>query len=153
MKNLVRVGMLGVALTAAMSASGARAGGVAACMGSNQGRDGLTDFNAYSVARSDEASVTRRTLQAEAERQFRATNPENQRIRCRGYTGSGHFVIVRAAQALNGRTIQLIGFGFGETRGEAMAESERNLSGYPDYNMFIGRGGELEILEEGTVNG
>lgn len=152
MNGLYRFGIAGVAL-AAITASAAQAGGVAVCMGSSQGRDGLTDYNAYTLARSDQADVTRQALQDEAERRFRATNSENQRVRCQGYLGEGHFVVVRAAQALNGRTIQLIGFGFGDTRGAALEDSARRLSEYPDYNMFVGRGGELEVLEEGTVEG
>lgn len=152
MKMVIRAGMVGIALAAAATASGAQAGGMAICLGSTEGRDGLTDFSAYNVARSS-AEVTRSALQQEAERQFRASNPPNQRVRCRGHIGSGHFVVVRAAQALNGRTVQLIGFGFGESRAEALEDSRRQLSSYADYNMFLGRGGRLEVVEEGAIGG
>jgi len=153
MKISHRAGLAGIALAATLAASPAQAGGVAACFGSTEGRDGLTDFSAYTLARSETASVDRNALESEAERQFRATNPSNQRVRCHGTTESDHFVIVRAAQALNGRTIQLLGVGFGDSRGAAIADSERRLSEYPDYDMFVGRGGELEVIEEGSVEG
>ncbi|MBC7986931.1 MAG: hypothetical protein H7X93_09730 [Sphingomonadaceae bacterium] len=146
--------LVGIAFAAGIAAaSPAQAGGVAACFGSVEGRDGLTDFSAYTLARSETTGVSRSALQDEAERQFRASNPSNQRVRCHGTTDGGHFVIVRAAQALNGRTIQLLGVGFGATRSAALADSERRLSEYPDYNMFVGRGGRLEVLEEGAVEG
>lgn len=152
MKNSHRAGLAGIALAAALAASPAQAGGIAACFGSIEGRDGLTDFSAYTLARSETSGVTRHALQNEAERQFRASNPSNQRVRCHGTTEADHFVIVRAAQAINGRTIQLLGVGFGDTHGEALADSERRLETYPDYNMFLGRGGRLEVIEEGSVD-
>ena len=132
-------------------ASPAMAGGIAVCFGSTEARDGLTDFSAYTVAQSDATSVDAAQLREEAETSFRSSYPENQRIRCRSYMGSGHYVVVRAAQGLNGRVIQLLGFGFGDSREEAMANSRQQLDEYPDYHMFLGRGGELEVIEEGSV--
>lgn len=153
MKISHRIGLVGIALATAVIASPIHAGGVAVCFGSVEGRDGLTDFSAYTLAQSEVVGITRGALQNEAERQFRASNPSNQRVRCHGDTSGGHFVIVRAAQALNGRTIQLLGVGFGDSRSAALADSERRLSAYPDYNMFVGRGGRLEVIEEGAVEG
>lgn len=139
----------GLALLAAAPAS---AGGIAVCLGSNEGRDGLTDFNAYTLAQSSEASVTGEALRTQAERQFRSSYDGGQRVRCRDYEGSGHYVVVRAAQGLNGRVLQLIGFGFGDTREAALAASRHQLDEYPDYQMFLGRGGELEVIDEGSVS-
>ena len=51
----------------------------------------------------------------------------------------------------NGRVLQLIGFGFGDTRDEALAHSRQQLDEYPGYHMFLGRGGELEVIDEGEV--
>lgn len=150
MKIAIRTGLIGLALAAAATASGAQAGGMAICLGSTTATDGLTDFSAYTIARS-ETDVSRSALQREAEERFRASNPPNQRVRCRGHIGDAHFVIVRAAQALNGRTIQLLGFGFGDSRAEALEASRRQLSDYADYDMFLGRGGQLEVVEEGTI--
>lgn len=137
---------------AVLAAAPASAGGIAVCMGSNEGRDGLTDFNAYTIAQSAEPTVTGRALRQQAEEQFRASYESNQRITCRDYEGSGHYVVVRAAQGLNGRVLQLLGFGFGETREEALAESREQLDPFPGYHMFLGRGGELEVIDEGTVS-
>ncbi len=142
--------MLAAGFAALMTAP-AMAGGVAVCMGSTENREGLTDFSAYTIAQSGQAAIGRNALRQEAERNFRSNYRENQRIRCRGYDGMGHYVVVRAAQALNGEVFQLIGFGFGATRSEALANSRQNLDEYPGYHMFLGRGGELEVLEEGQV--
>lgn len=138
----------GIALLAAAPAA---AGGIAVCTGSTQDRNGMTDFSAYTLAQSGDAAIDRHALEDEAERNFRSNYAENQRIRCRGYNGNGHYVVVRAAQGLNGQVLQLIGFGFGATREEALSNSRESLDSYPGYHMFIGRGGELEVLEEGTV--
>lgn len=144
-KSLLAIGLAGLA-------SPAMAGGVAVCFGSTEGRDGLTDFTAYTVAQSDAPNINRHMLEDEAERSFRASYAENQRIDCRSYTGGGSYVVVRAAQGLNGRVMQLLGFGFGATREDALSDSRRNLDEFPDYHMFLGRGGQLEIVEEGTVD-
>ncbi len=136
----------------ALLATPAMAGGIAVCMGSTEDRQGLTDFSAYTIARSDQANINRSMLSEEAERNFRSSYRENQRIRCRGYEGSGHYVVVRAAQALNGRVLQLLGFGFGDSRDEALAASREQLDEYPGYHMFLGRGGELEVIEEGSID-
>lgn len=138
----------GLALLAAAPVS---ASGIAVCTGSTEDRNGLTDFSAYTIAQSAEVSIDRQALRSEAERNFRANYAENQRITCRGFNGTGHYVVVRAAQGLNGRVFQLIGFGFGATREEALANSRESLDAYPGYHMFVGRGGQLEVLEEGTV--
>lgn len=138
----------GFAMVAAAPAS---AGGIAVCMGSNEGRDGLTDFNAYTIARSTEPTVTGRALRQQAEESFRSQYASNQRVRCRDYEGAGHYVVVRAAQGLNGRVLQLLGFGFGDSRDEAMAHSREQLDEFPGYHMFLGRGGELEVIDEGEV--
>lgn len=130
----------------------ASAAGVAVCFGSTEDRNGMTDFSAYTIARSGQAAIDRNALKDEAERSFRSSYRENQRIRCRAYEGNGHYVVVRAAQALNGRVLQLLGFGFGESRAEALANSRQQLDEYPGYHMFIGRGGELEVIEEGSVD-
>ncbi|NNC73739.1 MAG: hypothetical protein HKN78_12820 [Sphingomonadaceae bacterium] len=140
------------AAVAALLATPAMAGGVAVCMGSTEDRQGMTDFSAYTIARSELSTVDRGALQDEAERNFRSSYRENQRVRCRGYEGTGHYVVVRAAQALNGRVLQLLGFGFGDNRDEALANSRQQLDEYPGYHMFIGRGGELEVIEEGSVD-
>lgn len=140
------------AAVAALVATPAMAGGVAVCMGSTEDRQGMTDFSAYTIARSELSGINRGALQEEAERNFRSSYRENQRVRCRGYEGTGHYVVVRAAQALNGRVLQLLGFGFGDSRDEALANSRQQLDEYPGYHMFIGRGGELEVIEEGSVD-
>lgn len=132
-------------------AAPASAGGVAVCFGSNEGSDGLTNFNAYTLAQSQSGTVDREALEGEAERSFRSSYPESQRVRCRTYAGEGHYVVVRAAQALNGRVLQLLGFGFGDSREAALADSRRQLDEFPDYHMFLGRGGEIEVIEEGSV--
>lgn len=136
---------------AVLAAAPASAGGIAVCLGSNEGQDGLTDFNAYTLAQSGEPTVTGRALRQQAEDSFRSQYASNQRVRCRDYEGTGHYVVVRAAQGLNGRVLQLIGFGFGDTRDEALAESREQLDEYPGYHMFLGRGGELEVIDEGEV--
>ncbi len=139
----------GLAMTIATPAM---ANGIAVCTGSIEDRNGLTDFSAYTLAQSDVPAIGREALKDEAERSFRASYSPQQRITCRAFAGTGHYVVVRAAQALNGRVIQLIGFGFGSTREDALAASRADLDGYPDYHMFIGRGGELEVVEEGSVD-
>lgn len=136
---------------ALLAAAPAAASGIAVCTGSTEDRNGMTDFSAYTLAQSTQTNVNRQMLRTEAERSFRSNYAENQRITCRGFNGTGHYVVVRAAQGLNGRILQLIGFGFGATREEALAESRRSLDEFPGYHMFIGRGGQLEVLEEGTV--
>lgn len=139
------------AAAAALFAQSAGAAGIAVCTGSTENREGLTDFSAYTIAQSARPEFDRHTLQDEAERNFRSQYASNQRIRCRGYNGTGHYVVVRAAQALNGDVFQLIGFGFGRTRSEALHHSREQLDEYPGYHMFLGRGGELEVIEEGEV--
>lgn len=139
----------GLALTVATPAM---SNGVAVCTGSTEDRNGLTDFSAYTLAQSQVPSISRDALKTEAERSFRASYSPQQRITCRAFAGTGHYVVVRAAQALNGRVIQLIGFGFGPTRDAALAASRADLDEFPDYHMFIGRGGELEVVEEGSVD-
>ncbi len=103
------------------------------------------------MAQSAEATITGTALRRQAEESFRSQYASNQRVRCRDYEGTGHYVGVRDAQGLNGRVLQLIGFGFGDTRDEALAHSRQQLDEYPGYHMFLGRGGELEVIDEGEV--
>jgi hypothetical protein len=150
MNAFVKTGAVALALAAAAPAY---AGSVAACVGHNEDRQGVTNFEGYTVAVSEAADVDTSTLRGEAEAGFRDRYGDPGRLICETHSGHGHYVVVGGGIELNGQVRNLIGFGFGSTRAAALADSDDRLNDVVEYIMFRDSGGRLTVIEEGEIGG
>ncbi|MEM8695072.1 MAG: hypothetical protein AAGE05_03510 [Pseudomonadota bacterium] len=148
MKSIIKLGVPALVLLAATPAT---AGTIAGCIATNEDRDGIISFDDYAVARADSAEVENSALREAAEAELRERNRDPGRVVCQTYSGSGHYVVVAGGVEYNGTVRRLIGFGFGDTREEALARSDDRLNDVLEFNAFVRSGGEMTVVEEGTV--
>ncbi|MEO1167201.1 MAG: hypothetical protein AAFW97_00665 [Pseudomonadota bacterium] len=148
MKSVVKFSVPAIMMLAAVPAS---AGTIAGCIASNEDRDGILSFDDYAVAKSEAGDVEGSALREAAENELRARNSDPGRIVCQTYSGAGHYVVVAGGVEYNGRVRNLIGFGFGDTREEALARSDDRLNNVVEYDAFHRSGGEMTVVEEGAV--
>ena len=148
MKSIVKMGIPALILFAA---SPAAADTIAGCIASNEDRDGIVSFDDYAVAKTNAGEADSSALRAAAEAELRGRNQEPGRIVCQTHSGAGHYVVVAGGVEYNGAVRRLIGFGFGATREEALARSDDRLNDVIEYNAFVRSGGEMTVVEEGTV--
>mgnify|MGYP001818280631 CR=1 FL=1 len=148
MKSVVKIGLPALILFAATPAT---AGTIAGCIAANEDRDGIISFDDYAVAHANAANVESSALRAAAEAELRERNAEPGRIVCQTHDGAGHYVVVAGGVEYNGAVRRLIGFGFGSTREEALARSDDRLNDVIEYNAFVRSGGQMTVVEEGTI--
>ncbi|MGP1354150.1 MAG: hypothetical protein ACTS1Z_12575 [Parasphingopyxis sp.] len=150
MKSVVKFSVPAIMMLAAVPAS---AGTIAGCIAANEDRNGILSFDDYAVAKSEAGEVDGAMLREAAEAELRERNSDPGRITCQTYSGAGHYVVVAGGVEYNGRVRNLIGFGFGDTREEALARSDDRLNNVLEYNTFNHSGGEMTVVEEGAVGG
>ncbi|WP_299322763.1 hypothetical protein [Parasphingopyxis sp.] len=148
MKSFITFSIPAIAMATAVPAS---AGTIAGCIASNEDRNGILSFDDYAVAKSEAGDVDGSLLREAAENELRERNRDPGRIICQTYSGAGHYVVVAGGVEYNGRVRTLIGFGFGDTRAEALARSDDRLNDIVEYNAFHHSGGEMTVVEEGRV--
>lgn len=134
-------------------AAPASAGTVAACLGHTEDRNGVTSFEGYTVAIAEDADIETSALRRQAEAGYHERYGDPGRLTCETHSGNGHYVVVSGWIQLNGEYRNLLGFGFGDTRQAALADSDDRLNDVVEYIMFRDSGGELEVVEEGEIGG
>ena len=148
MKSILKLGVPALILFAAMPAS---AGTITACIAEIEDRDGVISFSDYAIARSEQTDFDSALLREAAENELRERNRDPGRVRCQTHRGVGHYVVVAGGVQLNGELRHLIGFGYGDTREEAVSRSDNRLNDVIEYNTFHRSGGELTVIEEGSL--